>query len=307
MVKNVTLSRSSQISIKLCVIVKNDGIRGKIQNFVATTGMRVWSGAGDMLTIGQQKAPDASSTLCGFPLPSSLQMPTRTVAIMQPYFFPYLGYYALMARADVFVVFDCVQFPRRGRIHRCALPDRKGRPNWLTLPLARYGRTTRIADLRFAANAGDRWQAALDKYPWYISTEGRLTGTIRELLHIETDDVTAYLTRQFSAMRDLLGLHCRIVRSSAIPVDPGLHGQDRVIAIARALGASEYVNSPGGRALYDEARFRKAGIGLGFLPPYAGTVRHLLPALFTQDQDTLRADLRDYAAQPLIKGNPAHA
>ena len=58
-----------------------------------------------------------------------------TVAIMQPYFFPYAGYFRLFAASDLFVIYDCVQFPRRGWVHRNLLPDASGSERWLTLPL----------------------------------------------------------------------------------------------------------------------------------------------------------------------------
>ena len=54
---------------------------------------------------------------------------------MQPYFVPYAGYFRLFAAADVFVAYDCVQFPRRGWVHRNRLPTATGMSDWLTLPV----------------------------------------------------------------------------------------------------------------------------------------------------------------------------
>src|SRR5215207_8721062 len=76
-----------------------------------------------------------------------------TVAIMQPYFIPYAGYFRLFAASDLFVIYDCVQFPRRGWVHRNRLPDATGQESWLTLPLAKAPRDVRIRDLRFSADA----------------------------------------------------------------------------------------------------------------------------------------------------------
>ena len=54
--------------------------------------------------------------------------PGKRIAVMQPYFFPYLGYFRLFSQADEFVIYDCVQMPRRGRVHRtAALATRTGR------------------------------------------------------------------------------------------------------------------------------------------------------------------------------------
>ncbi len=74
----------------------------------------------------------------------------RVAAIMQPYFAPYGGYWRLLAGADLFVIYDCVQFPRRGWVHRNRLPDAKGERRWLTLPLAPAPYDARIQDLVFA-------------------------------------------------------------------------------------------------------------------------------------------------------------
>src|SRR5262244_1544533 len=76
-----------------------------------------------------------------------------TVAIMQPYFVPYAGYFRLYAASDLFVVYDCVQFPRRGWVHRNRLVDRTGALRWLTLPLAKAPRDILIRDLRFTSDA----------------------------------------------------------------------------------------------------------------------------------------------------------
>src|SRR5437660_8507371 len=79
--------------------------------------------------------------------------PSLTVAIMQPYFIPYAGYFRLFAASDLFVLYDCVQFPRRGWVHRNRLLDASGKERWLTLPLEKAARDARIQDLRFAADA----------------------------------------------------------------------------------------------------------------------------------------------------------
>ena len=75
------------------------------------------------------------------------------VAVMQPYFYPYGGYFRLIAAVDLFILFDCVQFPRRGRVHRTEVPDGAGGRRWLTLPLAKQPQTTRIDHLAFAPGA----------------------------------------------------------------------------------------------------------------------------------------------------------
>ena len=59
------------------------------------------------------------------------------IAIMQPYFIPYAGYFRLFQSVDLFVVYDCIQFARRGYVHRNQLPNFTDELSWITLPLAK--------------------------------------------------------------------------------------------------------------------------------------------------------------------------
>src|SRR6188474_1146913 len=88
-----------------------------------------------------------------------------TVAIMQPYFIPYAGYFRLFAASDLFVIYDCVQFPRRGWVHRNQMLGPDGQECWLTLPLARMARDVRIRDLSFSADAGAILQERMRRIP----------------------------------------------------------------------------------------------------------------------------------------------
>src|SRR3954465_13729467 len=87
------------------------------------------------------------------------------VAIMQPYFIPYAGYFRLFAACDLFVIYDCVQFPRRGWVHRNRLADESGAGGWLPLRLEKTPQDTLIRDLRFAPNARDVLTRDLLRFP----------------------------------------------------------------------------------------------------------------------------------------------
>jgi hypothetical protein len=207
------------------------------------------------------------------------------VAVMQPYFYPYMGYFRLIAAVDLFVIFDCVQFPRRGRVHRAPLPG----DGWLTLPLAYHPQDTAIADITLADDRDARWLGALSVLRWLSpGLRSRLQAPLPKQLLF-------FLETHIRSNCADLGITTPLVRSSDFRVDPALHGQDRVIALARATGATDYVNLPGGRALYDPAGFARAGLGLWFMPDYPGPHMSMLQALCTADPVTLRADL---AAEP---------
>lgn len=225
-------------------------------------------------------------------MPAQAPRRTHRIAVMQPYFFPYAGYFRLLDRVDEFVVYDCVQFPRRGRVHRCELPGPGDGTRWLTLPLARQPRDVRIADLRFADDARARFDADLRRFPWIAAARGPMADAVRAHLAAPLDDVVDVLERGLLLVRDLLGLRCTLRRSSSLDIAPGLRGEDRILAIARALGATHYLNAPGGRSLYSEDRFAAADVALEFLPDYDGPHRFLLPALLRESADALLADLR---------------
>jgi len=72
---------------------------------------------------------------------------------MQPYFVPYAGYFRLFSASDLFVIYDCVQFPRRGWVHRNRLVDRTGAERWLTLPIEKAPQDVLIRELRFPPDA----------------------------------------------------------------------------------------------------------------------------------------------------------
>jgi hypothetical protein len=214
-----------------------------------------------------------------------------TVAVMQPYFVPYAGYFRLFAAADVFVAFDCVQFPRRGWVHRNRFPTGQGIDDWLTLPVQKCARDSRIADLKFVAGADEILARALRRFPLLNEAARHSSSILRLLTQTGAGDVSEYLCAQLTAALKILDIACPIVRSTSLVLDPELHGQDRVIAIARELGATRYINSPGGRSLYDHAAFAAHNIELGFLSPYTVSNDSILTLLLKQPAAALKEDI----------------
>jgi WbqC-like protein family len=145
--------------------------------------------------------------------------------------------------------FDCVQFPRRGRVHRTEVPGPSGKIEWLTLPLAVQPRHVLIDRLTFATGARASFDQRLKRFTWVESAKGPAAEQLRAFLHAPLSSVIDYLENSVRLVAELLRLNIPIVRSSALKISPLVRGQDRVIAIAKALGAARYVNAPGGRAL----------------------------------------------------------
>lgn len=213
------------------------------------------------------------------------------VAVMQPYFYPYLGYFRLLAQADVFVLLDDVQFPRRGRVHRCQVPSPKGGVEWLTLPLRRAPVGTRIVDMAFHADADAMWRARLLRHPWFGKGDAPAADEVRAQVLGALTTPDAFVSDGIELTARLLGLRTPVLRSSSMKLDPALRGADHLIDIVRAVGGRTYLNAPGGRELYEPAAFAARDVQLEFLPPYQGRFWRLLPALLGEDVRTLKADL----------------
>ena len=213
-----------------------------------------------------------------------------TVAIMQPYFIPYAGYFRLFAASDLFVIYDCVQFPRRGWVHRNKMVAADGQECWLTLPLEKMPRAVRIRDLSFSPDAAAILQQRMGRIP-LLSTirhpEPAILQSVKRVVGTPVD----YLERLLGEIVPYLGLRWRTVRSSSLDVPDSLHGQDRIIEIARRLGATRYINAPGGRALYEAERFDAAGIELRFLDPYPGSSASILRRILEENRDSLSEEI----------------
>lgn len=221
-----------------------------------------------------------------------------TVAIMQPYFLPYAGYFRLFAASDLFVIYDCVQFPRRGWVHRNRFLDAAGAERWLTLPIARAPRDVLIRELRFMDGAREELGERLRPLPIFAAgkqPEGEIVATIRDVAGTPVD----YLERVLERVVAHLRLPWQVMRSSTLNVPETLRGQDRIIEIARRVGATTYVNSPGGRSLYRARTFEDAGLQLRFLNDYPGSLASILRRILEEDAGSLAEEIRA-SSQPTM-------
>lgn len=213
-------------------------------------------------------------------------------AIMQPYFFPYAGYYRLLAAADVFVIYDCVQFPRRGWVHRNRLPRADGEMDWLTLPIEKPAYDAVIADVTLKADAAETLRDRAAKFPVLDHAIRHNSAQAAPAAFLNTrPSLTDYLELTLRVAARRLGFHPQILRSSTLDIAPDLKAQDRILAILGSLGARAYLNAPGGRELYEAQAFAKRGVTLEFLPDYDGPSASLLHRLITEDAEALRAEI----------------
>lgn len=213
-----------------------------------------------------------------------------TVAIMQPYFFPYAGYFRLFAASDLFVIYDCVQFPRRGWVHRNRFVDASGVERWLTLPLEKAPQNVLIRDLRFRPNASRIFADDLRRFPLRAKDPASVEHILAAMRDIKGRPLD-YIERLLKVTVTYCGLPWQVMRSSTLDIPAHIRGQDRIIEIARRLGARRYVNAPGGRDLYETEAFERAEIELAFLADYPGSRASILTRMLHEDRHVLRDEI----------------
>ena len=196
------------------------------------------------------------------------------LAIMQPYFFPYLGYWQLMDAVDRFVIYDDVNFIKRGWINRNRILI-NGAPHYITVPLEGGSQNKRICDL--AIHEAQAWrrktaksiECAYSKSPFYSAVYPEIE---RQIFH-DSNNLADFLAANLNSMAKFLGIDTEIVVSSRKYRNSDLSSQDRIIDICQREDASAYVNLPGGQELYDAASFHSANLDLIFLSSRASPYR----------------------------------
>lgn len=193
----------------------------------------------------------------GWPMPGS-----KHIAIMQPYLFPYLGYYQLVHHVETFVFLDDVTFIKQGYIHRNTI-RLDGKPHRFALPVKNQSSYRLINDHYFLDGSMliDLVALAYKNAPHY----SRVMPLVAEVIDQSERNVAKLAARSVSIVFEYLGLDRRILFSSEINKNNTLKAQERVINICQVLGAQRYTNSIGGISLYSRSDFSTAGIVLEFI------------------------------------------
>lgn len=211
------------------------------------------------------------------------------IAIMQPYFIPYAGYFRLFSATDLFVIYDCVQFPRRGWLHRNRLITQSGEEDWITLPIKKAPRdTTMIKDLQFAADAKEYWDEETRRFK--VLADKKQHALKKEVLALSGTPLQ-YIVNTLKMACESLGVPFNVVYSSKLKLPQDLKGQDRILAICKHYEANEYVNSPGGRELYNHDDFKKKNIELRFLSNYQGNKISIMERIMKEDAKEIKKEI----------------
>jgi hypothetical protein len=184
---------------------------------------------------------------------------------MQPYFFPYIGYFQLIAAVDLFVVFDNIKYTKKGWINRNRMLQ-NGTGVMFSLPLKSASDSLDVCERELAADFNrdklrNQLIGAYQRAPYF----GQTLALVERVVRYEEPNLFRFLLHSLTKTCEHLGITTRIVVSSSIAIDHGLKNQDKVLALCEALGASTYLNAVGGMELYSREAFESRGIDLRFI------------------------------------------
>ena len=188
------------------------------------------------------------------------------IAVMQPYFFPYLGYWQMFNAVDTFVLLDDVNYIKRGYINSNVILV-NGAAHKFTIPLSKPSQNRLIKDtkLKFSKDDKDSFlrmvTLAYKKAPLF----NKFFPVFEAIVNQETDDLTSYLFESFIEIKKYLGIKTEVILSSAIDKDNSLRAEARILEINKKLGAEVYINAIGGQNLYSYDHFSKENIKLCFI------------------------------------------
>lgn len=187
-------------------------------------------------------------------------------AIMQPYFLPYIGYFQLIQAVDTFVIYDNIQFTKKGWINRNRILV-NGKDEYISLPLKKDSDYLNV-DQRVLADAfaQERDQtlrkiAGLYRKAPHFQAVYSLLETI---YHCPETNLFQFIFHSVRQVCAYLGIKTPFVVSSSLDIDHSLRSEEKVIAICKSLNATVYLNPIGGMELYSEERFGQEGIDLQF-------------------------------------------
>lgn len=193
-----------------------------------------------------------------------------TLGIMQPYFLPYLGYWQLLARVDAFVVYDNIQYTKKGWINRNRFL-RDGAPAWFTVPLRHASDYLDVREREVAPDF-DRGKllrtlaASYRRAPEFET----VFPLVERVVQAPLANLFDYVHHSLTETAAFLGVATPIVVSSTVAADPTLAAERRVLALCEAMGADTYLNPIGGQTLYSGETFASEGVRLQFLRPRLG-------------------------------------
>jgi hypothetical protein len=211
-------------------------------------------------------------------LPRRLLVPRNSLlmklAIMQPYLFPYIGYFQLVNAVDTFVIYDDVQYINRGWINRNRILQ-NGESNLYTFSLQSDSSRKNINERYFTSDFNNlcddflkMLQFAYGNAPYFAETKNLVEQVFESMKPKKTDEnIASKIGRSIKIIPHYLGLDTDFITSSTIKKDSAKSGQELILEINNQLESNVYINQVNGKNLYDRERFKQAQIELRFIEP----------------------------------------
>lgn len=185
---------------------------------------------------------------------------------MQPYLFPYIGYFQLINSVDDFIIYDNIQYTKKGWINRNRILV-EGSEKLLTLPLKKGSDYLNVSQREISPDWNKDKIKILNqlksysKAPYY-----NIVYPIIEKCLINTElNLFKFIYNSLIEINQYLEIKTNIIISSSIDIDHSLKSKDKVIAICNKLKADRYINAIGGMDLYDKDEFSNSNIQLNFI------------------------------------------
>lgn len=188
------------------------------------------------------------------------------LGVMQPYFFPYIGYWQLLNAVDEYVILDDVNYIKRGWINRNQIII-NGRLQKINLHIRNASQNKLIKDTKLAQTDEDNRvllktiKMGYHKAPYF----DEVYDLLKNILSYNTDCLSEYLKNELALVCFYLGIKTKLILSSEIKKRDGLRGEDKILDICKKRGATQYLNAIGGRELYHQEKFETEGMELFFL------------------------------------------
>lgn len=188
------------------------------------------------------------------------------LGIMQPYFFPYIGYWQLINAVDKYVLYDDVNFIKGGWINRNRILV-NGKPQYFNVQMKgassfRLINEIQINNSEIYINKNIKTiYMAYHKAPYFE----KINSLIEKILSNRTENLTEYVINSIKCISEYLDIKTEFIISSSLPKNNKIKGQDKIIDICKKLHADEYYNAIGGMELYSFDKFKENGIILSFV------------------------------------------
>jgi hypothetical protein len=189
------------------------------------------------------------------------------IAIMQPYFLPYIGYWQLMAAVDTFVVYDDIEYTKKGWINRNRYLS-NGKDLYFSIPIKKAPDQFFVSQ-RYVAECYKKDKFKILKKISEAYKKAPFFGDAYPLVELcflfKENNLFDFIFNSILEIKKYLNIETRIVISSSLGVFDELRGADKVLGIAKSLNANVYKNPIGGIGLYSEKKFQTQGVGLKFI------------------------------------------